>query len=254
MTKTQIEKYCSDLLNDGYMLFSHATNGVLFTERRYQKWLNYKLIVIMISVNESHVQIIKTVFDVAGDQLGGAMIMYDSKLGIDFLNINDDSYNAAKQTAIAYSIVSTAFADVMDKGGRPYFEHCLAVCRKLGPYCTEELKHVALLHDYLEDIKDSSKEGLLKLGFRPDVIESVYLVSKLKERNEIYTDGVLDLKKYYDLIKTNQMATLVKMSDLRHNSDLRRLKGSTEKDLERSNKYLVAYFELEKHAKMKGWI
>lgn len=254
MTNVQLMKYCADLIDDGYMLFSHATNGVEFIERRYQKWLNYKLIVIFISIKDENIQITKTVFDTSGSQLGGSMIMYDSKLGIDFLNINDDSYKAAKQTAIAYSIVATDFMNVLDKGGRPYFEHCLAVCRKLGPYCTEELKHVALLHDYLEDIKGSSKEGLLKLGFRPDVIEAIYLVSKLAERTEIYTDGKLDLQKYYDLIKTNQMATLVKMSDLRHNSDLRRLKGSTEKDLERANKYLVAYFELEKHAKMKGWI
>jgi phage FluMu protein gp41 len=38
---------------------------------------------------------------------------------------------------------------------------------------------------------------------------------------------------------------LVKLADLRHNSDLRRLKGITEKDLARLAKYAKSYNDLK---------
>jgi hypothetical protein len=42
----------------------------------------------------------------------------------------------------------------------------------------------------------------------------------------------------------NEDAMRVKMSDLRHNTDIRRLKGVTEKDIARLAKYNQFYLEL----------
>lgn len=46
---------------------------------------------------------------------------------------------------------------------------------------------------------------------------------------------------YIKRCATNADAILVKMSDLRHNSDLRRLKGLKAKDIERATKYMRSY-------------
>ena len=46
-------------------------------------------------------------------------------------------------------------------------------------------------------------------------------------------------------VKSNPDAIRVKMQDLRHNSDIRRLKGITEKDIKRIEKYHAFYMELK---------
>jgi len=45
------------------------------------------------------------------------------------------------------------------------------------------------------------------------------------------------------------MPMLVKMSDLRHNTDIRRLRGITQKDIDRMAKYNIFYLEIQ--AKMQ---
>ncbi|HGQ5368382.1 TPA: GTP pyrophosphokinase [Streptococcus pneumoniae] len=49
-----------------------------------------------------------------------------------------------------------------------------------------------------------------------------------------------DYQSYLNLVKTNELARVVKLADLRHNSDLTRLPLITEKDLERNKKYSSA--------------
>ena len=50
---------------------------------------------------------------------------------------------------------------------------------------------------------------------------------------------------YINKVKTNKIALDVKLSDLRHNSNLKRLKTITERDINRRNKYLKAIEILE---------
>jgi hypothetical protein len=52
-------------------------------------------------------------------------------------------------------------------------------------------------------------------------------------------------EEYKEGVFTNIDAMKVKVCDLRHNSDIRRLKGVTEKDLARINKYHKFYLEIE---------
>lgn len=118
-----------------------------------------------------------------------------------------------------------------DKGGHPYVEHPLRVMD--GVESTDE-KVVAVLHDVLEDC-DVSREQLIKEGI-PD-----YLVNKLeilcKGKNEKYFD-------YIDRIK-DPLTLKVKLSDLKDNMNLDRLKEVTEKDLKRLEKYKKAKKILE---------
>ena len=74
------------------------------------------------------------------------------------------------------------------------------------------------------------------MGFSERVIEGVRALTKLPgQTEEEYILGIL----------SNKDAIRVKMCDLRHNSDIRRLKGVTEKDIRRVEKYHKMYKRLE---------
>ena len=54
---------------------------------------------------------------------------------------------------------------------------------------------------------------------------------------------------YKAKVKANADSTLAKMADLRHNSDIRRLKGVTDKDIDRIAKYMKFSTELKESLK-----
>jgi len=117
-----------------------------------------------------------------------------------------------------------------DKQGQPYILHTMKVQYLLKSE-DEELNCIAILHDILEDT-DTTVDDLFKVGISKRVVDAVCLLTKAK--------GV-EYKDYLTLIATNRDAIRVKMADIRHNMDLRRLKGVTEKDLKRMEKYIHAY-------------
>ena len=63
------------------------------------------------------------------------------------------------------------------------------------------------------------------------VIEAVEVLTK--EKNISYTE-------YLEKVKKNELARVVKLADLKHNSDLSRLSKITKKDLLRLEKYKKA--------------
>ena len=75
-----------------------------------------------------------------------------------------------------------------------------------------------------------------ELGFSERIIQGIAALTK--QRGETYDQ-------YKDRVKSNPDAVKVKMADLRHNTDIRRLKGVTEKDLARIEKYQRFYLELQ---------
>lgn len=119
-----------------------------------------------------------------------------------------------------------AHKDQVDKAGLPYFLHPIFVALNME---TVEQKTVALLHDVVEDT-DITLEDLRKEGFPDEIIEAVDAITKTED----------DYEKYIQRVKTNALATAVKIADLKHNSDLSRLKTVTEKDLKRLEKYKKA--------------
>lgn len=131
---------------------------------------------------------------------------------------------------IAFRLINKFFRGKVDKAGKPYEDHLMAVYSKFQG----ELKILALLHDILEDT-DCTKDYLLELGIPKHIVSSIEILTRHSE--ETY-------KEYIDRLVTsnNTSALLVKKADLEHNMDLSRLSRITNKDINRvSKRYLPAY-------------
>lgn len=116
----------------------------------------------------------------------------------------------------------------VDKAGVDYFKgHIEYVV--LGVYSKKE-KTVAYLHDIVEDTEITIAD-LNELEFPSDIVEAVELLTRNKN---------IDYQDYLDKIKCNKLSKSVKISDLKHNSDLKRLKNVTKYDKKRQDKYLKA--------------
>ena len=121
-----------------------------------------------------------------------------------------------------------------DKGGRPYILHPLRVMSFLKTD-DEELQCIALGHDVIEDTKTTYKD-LTAAGISQRVQDGIRALTKVP--GETYDE-------YKERVFASKDAMMVKMCDLRHNSDIRRLKGVTEKDIERIAKYHKFYLEIQ---------
>lgn len=132
--------------------------------------------------------------------------------------------------AKAIAIVSVAFEKKLDKGGNPYTLHCLNVMNQM-PHTDYELMSIAVLHDLVEDTY-WTLQMLREEGFSERVVNAVACLTH--DPNVSYDD-------YIKIISTNQDARLVKLADLRHNSDVTRLKGLKKSDMERLEKYCRSY-------------
>ena len=128
---------------------------------------------------------------------------------------------------LALSIATEAHKGQFDKAGVDYVEHPIYVASQVD---TEEEKAVALLHDVIEDSPFTAEE-LLLAGLSETVVTAVQVLSKKKGQ---------DYQTYLENVKSNPLARIVKLADLKHNSDLSRLSSVTDKDLERLEKYKKA--------------
>ena len=137
--------------------------------------------------------------------------------------------NTTEQSMVdlALSIARKAHEGQLDKAGVDYIEHPIYVASQVD---TEEEKAVALLHDVIEDSPVSAEE-LLQAGLPETVVTAVQVLTKKKEQ---------DYQTYLETVKKNPLARVVKLADLKHNSDLSRLSSITEKDRERLKKYKKA--------------
>lgn len=135
-------------------------------------------------------------------------------------------------------LVTTEFDGVFDKGGQPYVLHCLKVFH-YSKSEDEELQCIALGHDLIEDrYKTVTYQRLRDMGFSERVIEGIRCLTKVSGETE---------EEYLAKVLSNPDAICVKLADLRHNSDIRRLKGVTSKDLARIEKYHKMYLILKEH-------
>jgi len=136
--------------------------------------------------------------------------------------------------AVAIAITAEAFKDTVDKSGEPYILHCLRVMNNLHTR-DKELQSIAVLHDLIEDT-DYTFDYLRELGFSERVVSAVDLLTHRKDE--------MTYEAYVEQIAQNDDARRVKLSDLRDNSDITRLKGLGRQDLERMEKYHWAYLHL----------
>lgn len=131
-------------------------------------------------------------------------------------------------------IATNAHAGQFDRGGRPYILHPLKVMHYLKTD-DEELQCIALGHDVVEDT-DVTYTDLRDAGISERVI--VGIAALTKQPGDTYDE-------YKLRVMQNKDAMLVKLCDLRHNTDIRRLKGVTEKDMVRIAKYQRFYLEIQ---------
>ena len=131
-------------------------------------------------------------------------------------------------------IATNAHAGQFDRGGTPYILHPLKVMHYLKTD-DEELQCIALGHDVIEDT-DVTYRDLREAGISDRVINGIDALTK--RPGETYEE-------YKDRVFANRDAMKVKLCDLRHNTDIRRLKGVREKDLERMAKYQRFYLEIQ---------
>jgi (p)ppGpp synthase/HD superfamily hydrolase len=135
-------------------------------------------------------------------------------------------------TKKAINVMYEAHHGQKDKGGFPYCFHPYQVAQGMEDEisCT-----CALLHDVVEDT-DITMEDLTDMGFPKEVTDVLKLLTH--EKGIPYMDYVRNLAE-------NPTARRVKLADLKHNSDLTRLKEVTDRDLERIEKYRKAIAFLE---------
>lgn len=134
----------------------------------------------------------------------------------------------------ALVLATNAHADQFDKAGQPYILHPLAVMNILQT-TDEQLQCIALLHDVLEDT-DTSVDDLYAIGCTNRIVDAVLMLTKAEGQT---------YEEYKACVCSNEDAMRVKMADLQHNSDIRRLKGVTNKDLIRTAKYQQFYLEIQ---------
>lgn len=131
-------------------------------------------------------------------------------------------------------IATNAHHGQFDKGGAPYILHTLKVMHYLKSD-DEELMAIALGHDVIEDTPVTWAD-LKAAGMTDRVIAGIESLTKMP--GQTYDE-------YKERIFANPDAMRVKMADLRHNTDIRRLKGVTAKDSARIAKYHDFYMEIK---------
>jgi (p)ppGpp synthase/HD superfamily hydrolase len=118
-----------------------------------------------------------------------------------------------------------------DKAGAPYILHPLRMMLRMS---SETEMIAAILHDVVEDT-DWTLDKLRQAGFSEEVVQ---VVECLTHRDQETYD------EFIARVRTNAIASTVKLADLEDNMDMRRLRTLTEKDAERLHKYHRAWLAL----------
>jgi (p)ppGpp synthase/HD superfamily hydrolase len=131
-------------------------------------------------------------------------------------------------------LATNAHHGQFDRGGRPYILHPLRVMSFLKSD-DEELQCIALGHDVIEDTSTTYVD-LRTAGMTERVVDGIRALTKVPGET---------LDEYKARVFASEDAMKVKLCDLRHNTDIRRLKGVTDKDIARMAKYHQFYLEIQ---------
>lgn len=135
--------------------------------------------------------------------------------------------------ALAFAIVGEAFKTKLDKGGKPYMLHCIYVMEGANPDDEDE-QIAGLCHDLVEDTSWTI-EMLRQVGFSE---RALLLIDTLTHKpGQSYDD-------YIKLCALNESTRRIKKRDLRHNSDITRIKGISKDDFDRIEKYHRSFLYL----------
>lgn len=112
----------------------------------------------------------------------------------------------------------------VDKGKNEYILHPLRLMLKMR---TDEERIVAVLHDIIED-GAATIEDLKELKLPKNIRDALKCISRTT--GEDYDD-------YISRVKTDLLATRVKIADLQDNMDLSRIPHPQQEDFDRVRKY-----------------
>ena len=136
--------------------------------------------------------------------------------------------NQSPILADAMALATEAHKGQLDRSGVMYILHPLRIMHRMN---TETEKIVGVLHDIIEDTP-ITLQVLKEKGYSQEVIDALDHLTK--REGESYDAFIMRCRK-------NPIALKVKIADLEDNMDIRRLDEVTEDDLERLNRYLVAW-------------
>jgi len=131
----------------------------------------------------------------------------------------------------AIEIAVEAHLGDVDKAGDPYILHPLTVMLR---FRDPDARIVAVLHDTVED-SDLTLDGLKEEGFSDAILSAVDALTR--------RDGE-SYEAFISRLSSNPLARRVKLTDLEHNMDLRRIESPTLEDLERIARYQRWWVEL----------
>ena len=129
----------------------------------------------------------------------------------------------------AYEIAAAAHRGQVDKSGVAYINHPLTVAANVGENISAVI--VALLHDVAEDTSLTVDDLRQKIPLTAAEIRALELLTH---------DEKISYAEYIARIKADDLARTVKLADLRHNSDLSRIKNPAPNDFARAEKYRAA--------------
>jgi len=132
----------------------------------------------------------------------------------------------------AIALAVEAHAGEVDKQGKPYILHPLHLMMQME---TAEEMITAVLHDVVEDT-NTTLEDLRQHGFPEVVLEALELLT--------HDTASTSYEEYVAAIKPNPLARKVKLADLAHNMDVRRLPEMGMNDYGRLEKYRRAWDRL----------
>lgn len=141
----------------------------------------------------------------------------------------------------AITLATAAHAGHVDRYGQPYILHPLHLMAQME---TPEERMAAVLHDVVED-STTTLADLEAAGFPPEVVAAVGLLTHEKES--------VPYEAYVARLKLNPLARKVKLADLQHNMDMRRLPELGAKDWERLQKYHRAWLFLTTPDSLEEW-
>ncbi len=132
----------------------------------------------------------------------------------------------------AIIIAARAHEGQLDKGGHPYILHPLRVMLQ----CQTEAERIcAVLHDVVEDT-NITLEYLREQGFTDEILTALACLTK--RDGESYDD-------FISRVLQNELASRVKLADLRDNMDLSRIQTPSNEDEARMRKYQRAVDRIE---------
>ena len=140
------------------------------------------------------------------------------------------SYN--EQFQLALELAVKKHKGQTDKSGNPYILHPLHVMEIVK---ITDANIVVILILLIEDSLVDS-EYFLEFGLSQHIVDAVVLLTRY--------DPKQDYQEYIKNLSSNKLAKEVKLADLMHNMDLKRLPSLTERDLDRNRKYQIAYHYL----------